>query len=339
MEVKIMRWFLVLMAVFLGIVQGALANDSEAELALGGLTLVPSDAVSLESEDLYLSKEEVRVRYEFTNTSGADVETLVAFPLPDQVFSEEDDSYFRDFRSALGFETTVDGVPISYDIIEQAFMEGRDITARITGLGLLLNNAGDPEGFTQRARALAEADRKALLEEGVLIAQEYDQGQGLQTYYQPAWTLRLNITRKQVFPAGKRVRVEHRYTPLAGGSVGGSLMAQFRKEEWTQFNRKKYCIEDSWYRAFDKAIAPKVSENNSAPYTEVWLGYVLKSGANWKGPIKDFRLVVDKGKPENMVSFCAEGVKKISPTQFEVRKKDFEPDRDLDVLIVEWAGE
>jgi hypothetical protein len=70
----------------------------------------------------------------------------------------------------------------------------------------------------------------------------------------------------------------------------------------------------------------------------VWIGYVLKSGANWKGPIKDFRMVIDKGKPENLVSFCAEGVKKIAPTQFEVRKTDFEPKDDVapNVLIVEW---
>ena len=49
-----------------------------------------------------------------------------------------------------------------------------------------------------------------------------------------------------------------------------------------------------------------------------------------------FRLVVDKGKPDNLVSFCMDGVRKISPTQFEVRKTNFEPRRDLPVLIVEF---
>jgi hypothetical protein len=29
------------------------------------------------------------------------------------------------------------------------------------------------------------------------------------------------------------------------------------------------------------------------------------------------------------VAFCADNVKKISPTSFEVRAKDFTPDRDL----------
>jgi hypothetical protein len=42
---------------------------------------------------------------------------------------------------------------------------------------------------------------------------------------------------------------------------------------------------------------------------------------------------VDKGAPENLLSFCMDGVKKISPTQFEVRKTNFEPAKDLDILI------
>ena len=65
------------------------------------------------------------------------------------------------------------------------------------------------------------------------------------------------------------------------------------------------------------------------------IDYVLTTGANWAGPIGDFRLVVDKGKPGNLVSFCGEGVRKISPTQFEVRKRNWRPTRNLHVLIIE----
>jgi hypothetical protein len=35
-----------------------------------------------------------------------------------------------------------------------------------------------------------------------------------------------------------------------------------------------------------------------------------------------------------MVSFCAEGTKRINPTQFEVKKTDFTPEGDLSVLIL-----
>ena len=40
-----------------------------------------------------------------------------------------------------------------------------------------------------------------------------------------------------------------------------------------------------------------------------------------RSPIGRFRLVVDKGAPGNLVSFCGEGVRKISPTRFEMSVK------------------
>ena len=46
--------------------------------------------------------------------------------------------------------------------------------------------------------------------------------------------------------------------------------------------------------------------------------------------------MVDKGAPGSLVSFCMDGVRKISPTQFEVRKTNFEPQRDLSILIAEF---
>lgn len=44
--------------------------------------------------------------------------------------------------------------------------------------------------------------------------------------------------------------------------------------------------------------------------------------------------MVDKGAPANLVSFCGEGVRKIGPTTFEVRYRDYTPQRDLSVLIL-----
>jgi len=49
----------------------ALANDSTAELAAGGLVLTRTDAIEMRSEDLFISEEAVQVRYVFVNTSGA----------------------------------------------------------------------------------------------------------------------------------------------------------------------------------------------------------------------------------------------------------------------------
>ena len=66
--------------------------------------------------------------------------------------------------------------------------------------------------------------------------------------------------------------------------------------------------------------------------------YVLTTGSNWRAPIGDFRLVVDKGRVENLVSFCGSGLRRISPTQFEMRRRNWRPDRDLAILIVQRTG-
>src|SRR4051812_34208822 len=68
----------------------ALANDSTAELATGGLIFTKNDALQMRSEELFISTKEIRVRYVFFNTSGKDVTTLVAFPMPEIDLSNED---------------------------------------------------------------------------------------------------------------------------------------------------------------------------------------------------------------------------------------------------------
>lgn len=114
----------------------AFANDSVAEVALGGLALKTSDAITLDAEDLYISKTQVRVKYKFTNTSDKDVETLVAFPLPDQKIEEDGENYFRNLPEDLKFKTLVDGKPAKLTIIEQAILKDVDVTARVRTLGL-----------------------------------------------------------------------------------------------------------------------------------------------------------------------------------------------------------
>ncbi|PPD42136.1 MAG: hypothetical protein CTY15_12515 [Methylocystis sp.] len=307
----------------------ARANDTEAETALGGLTLKHSDTIRMDSEDLFISRDVVRVKYRFTNMSDQPVETLVAFPLPDIPPDSDENKSFWTNPADLKFRTNVDGKPISLEIVQQAILKDHDVSARLTALKIPLN-ARDPN-FDSAVKKAPKAEREKLIADGILR----DDGSGGDHYYAANWSLRTSVTRKQAFPANASVAVEHEYVPLAGGSVGGGLSASQRNTDWFKDEQRKYCIDKDWLASFDKRM--KKTENGDA-YGEVWLGYVLKTGANWKGPIGDFRLVVDKGKPDALVSFCAEGVKKISPTQFEVRHRDFTPTGDLDILIVNWAG-
>jgi hypothetical protein len=322
----------------------AKANDSSAAIGLGGLELTQNDAISMDSEDLFLSRELVTVKYRFTNMSTKDVETLVSFPLPpipSGIDGYLGDQSFPDWQSDLQFKTLVDGKSVKLEIHEVVSLidrsGGKNISGRLKALGWPVKHWVDYK-FEETLQELPDVQKSAYVEEGLL--QKDEDG----AYVRPNWQVTTHVTRKQLFPAGKTINVEHSYKPVMGGSVGGALIAEYRKSSGEYFAEyaRQYCMDKSFLAGFDKAYGAKRKaakargDDYSVSYVEHWLSYVLKSGANWKGPIKDFRLVVDKDKPANLVSFCMDGVKKISPTRFEVRKKDFEPAKDLDILIVEF---
>jgi hypothetical protein len=96
--------------------------------------------------------------------------------------------------------------------------------------------------------------------------------------------------------------------------------------------RADYCISDFFLRGLDRRTGTQAE--NVAGMQERRISYILKTGANWAGPIKNFRLVVDKGRADRLVSFCGENVKRLTPTTFEMVAKDFVPQRDLKILLI-----
>ena len=96
---------------------------------------------------------------------------------------------------------------------------------------------------------------------------------------------------------------------------------------------RRYCIDADFLAALDR-MSRAEQRRQALAIRGAALSYILTTGGNWRAPIGDFRLVVDKGAPRNLVSFCGEGVRRISPTQFEIRHRNWRPDRDLAVLIV-----
>lgn len=312
----------------------AIANDSTAELAAGGLVLTRTDAIVMKSEDLYISADEVRVRYVFVNTSGKDVTTRVAFPMPDIGGPE---FYFHDTNipggedpaNLLAFVTRVDGKPVRMAVEQKAFVGAVDRTGWLTARGVPL--ALHVDGMIGRLDALSPADQEEAVRLGLAVPDEFDAGKGWEKHFNPAWILKTTFHWEQTFPAGREVVVEHSYKPATGGSVGTivgspSFMAT---PEWAE-TRDRYCIDSALLAGVKKAQGA----GEYPPFTEQRVAYVLKTGGNWAGPIGDFRMVIDKGDPTNLVSFCATGVKKIGPTTFEVRKSNWTPDRDLSILIL-----
>lgn len=94
--------------------QSAMANDSIASINLGGLELSPAAWVTMDSEDLYISETQVRVRYQFTNTTSRDENLLISFPLPVPTAQEQEDQHqsgmYQEWDQ-LQFKTLVNGKP------------------------------------------------------------------------------------------------------------------------------------------------------------------------------------------------------------------------------------
>lgn len=306
----------------------ARANDSQAAIGIGGLTLVRSEAVRIDQEELFISREQVRVNYVFTNTTDRDIETLVAFPLPDIVHSPV--NRVPDYERELNFRTLVDGQPARLELVQRASFKGQDITARLRGLNLPLVAAGD--AFSTAVNRLAPDARAALIREDLMIDGGSD---GRMQLWDALWTVHTTVTRRQTFPASRSIRVEHSYVPFVGGRVGGAFEPNQRRTPEIREQRQRQCIDDDFLAGLDRRRAA-MGRTDDPGYSEVWLQYVLRSGANWAGPIRDFRLVVDKGNPRSLISFCGTGVRRLDDRRFEVRYQNFTPDRDLDILILDF---
>jgi len=312
----------------------AWANDSSAELSVGGLTFKQTPDVSMESEELTISADNIIVRYRFLNQSAAPVTLTVGFPLPDIDLADADNIAFptSDPVNFVGFQTRVDGKPINFNIVQRAMLGEKNVSQAIRDAGLQLLPLGN---YQEQIAALPANVRDKLINDGLLMPAGSDE-RG-QTIYGGTWVVKTSVVRQQTFPPGKPVAVEHRYKASVGVTFDTVLRKAIREssgmaKEFERY-RTEYCVPDELLRAIDKIAGN--AEANTAKFREQRISYILKTGANWAGPIKDFRLVVDKGKPDRLVSFCADNVKKISPTQFEMRATDFTPQRDLKVLIID----
>lgn len=298
----------------------AVANDSIATLGAGGLILVRADTITMEKEDLFVSLGEVRVNYRFRNNSAEDRTYLVAFPMPEidpQNYLESDISVpDRNQENFMNFAVAVAGIKIKPNLEMRALSGGLDITDIVTKLGLPLNPLADA---TRKAvGALPREKLEPLLAMGAIAVD--DNGAA------PAWSLKSTYYWQQKFPAKAALAVTHTYTPAAGATF------YYESTDNAGTLARDFCIDAGTAKAIARKIA---AGSKDSPYLmQRTIDYILTTGANWQGAIGDFRLVVDKGAPEAIVSFCMEGVNKISPTQFEVRKTDFYPTDELHILLL-----
>src|SRR5258708_27202972 len=203
----------------------ALANDSTAELSVGGLVFTRSAEISVESAELTITPEQVSVRYVFLNQTQNPATVTVAFPLPDIDLSEADNYAIPtdDPVNFVAFQTKVDGKVVSFTVNQRGFLGDKDISPPIKRAGLPLLPIL-PHG--NRIAELPKESRDRLINEGLLIPAGTDaKGQQL---HAGSWTVKTAAVRQQTFPAGKPVVVEHRYRTSMGVSFDTILRKGLR---------------------------------------------------------------------------------------------------------------
>jgi hypothetical protein len=313
----------------------ALANDTTAELATGGLIFVRNDNVEMRSEDLLISAKEVSVRYRFFNTSDKAVTVLVAFPLPEIRIEEPDQNIAvptEDPVNFLAFATTVNGAPVKTEVEQRVTAAGIDRTQLLRTLGIPL--APHLQSTNEALDRLPKDKWDELIRIGVAEIEEFDAGKGPEKHLAPRWALSTTFYWEQTFAAKAETVVEHRYKPSIGESVQTELGSPgSATEPWYEEYKQKYCLDRDFTAALARTRRAGRSQSG-APYSEQRIDYVLRTGANWSGPIKEFRLVIDKGDPDNLVSFCGERGRRLSPTQTEIKLSDYTPEGDFSLLIL-----
>jgi hypothetical protein len=333
----------------------ALADDSAASIAAGGLVPRRENRIVMAKEVLRISPTKIVVDYDFRNDSDQDVTTEVAFPIPPyQNEWAEGDLAEQAFRS---FKVWVDEKPIEYKAEAKAILKGRDISATLNARHIDIATYGhfqfvNQEGHNEEEieapdfAHLSNAEKQSLVKQGILAGMD-DYGQ---------WTVNLQYHWAQNFPAHSTVHIRHEYTPSDGFQaipldafrntllhkkpVGNDYESKDQRENLKLLDG--FCPDPSLLRASIRAIADSDPENGQYLSPE-WVDFILTSANTWKQPIEDFTLIVERGKPLDgygkpeerehyLVSFCTPQnalVEKLDADHFQVHLTNFIPTSEL----------
>lgn len=325
----------------------SLANDGFGGLSATGLQFAKTEKVRMVREDLFLSPERVEVRYLFHNDGREAVQGEIIFPLPPISLSGLSNADFALDEQQLAsdnpvnFTLRINGTaqPVQVEriaVIEPPYEEGRkaslnydspgkDVTAILKEYAIPLSLAHEQVSVHL---ARLPQDRLKRLQELQLV-EVYEGEPAL-----PLWSIVLRYHWPQSFAAGQDLRIEHSYTPAPPGGIFTWPATQKDIAPYQQELVRDFCIDESTQRGLIKRLHAAGKGDMAGTGMVVFLDYVLTTANTWKGPIGTFHLTIDKGKPDNILSLCIDGLRKTGPTRFEVEQPHFTPRKDLRLMIV-----
>ncbi|WP_218688875.1 DUF4424 family protein [Psychrobacter sp. BF1] len=302
----------------------AQANDSTGYVGTGGVAYLKNKNISMHSEDLYISKNNIRVNYEFKNLSNKDITETVLFPMPAAPSRLESD--FADTTKLVdSFKIVSNGKPITAKTNVRTFMHPLVIEA---GQRTYADNSITID-TTEIFKACGVKDSEMMIpwtnqgntasvDQKLQNCTDKRLNKFINTNEEDSylyWQSQIVYSWQQTFKANATTKINHSYQPLVGGSV------HLGEEEFATF-----CL--------DGATEQALSKTGARPYHA--LSYILTTGANWAKPIANFKLTVERD-PNELVSFCWKGkgkVKKVNAMTFEIKETNFVPKHDFEVAFI-----
>lgn len=302
----------------------ALALDIGPDLAAGGLVVQdPAGRVSMASKRLELSPDSIAATYRFVSNTGQPERLRLAFVLPDVGFGEIFSSgRMLDGRDPVNFVESVlsvDGRPMAPSVQQRAIApDGRDVTDSLRALELPL------VGFVDIAQVgplwhRLEGPGSGPLREQLIRLGLVDARGAID------WTAETVFHWEMIVPADRPVTVEHGYVPF-------QRRFQFHDLRGWRDALAPWCLTEADWESLHPG-------GDGARGAARILDYRLSAGTHQIAPIGDFRLILDQGSPEAIVSLCWDGaLTRTSPTTLEFRAADWTPTRDLSAVIVHRPG-
>lgn len=321
-----------LLLVLLLITVSASANDSTATLSAGGLVLKKTADIAILSEILRVGPKKITVDYEMQLQGSSALEVDIAFPLPRlnaaQLVNEPISTDTSHPENFVNFKLQVDGITVKTNQEIKAFeIEGlrADVTENLRAADMLLPPVA--ESFYAKLSKLKPETHSELVKKKLLLIEHFSEQEPT---YTPLWETQISYYWKQRFEPGKIVRIHHEYVPVTGESFFGKF--SFAD------NRKDWCLDKGTEGAINKLLLSRQREQetelDSVLLKRQQVDYILTTGANWAGPIRSFKLILEKERPEQIISLCLTGLKKLSPTEFVWEAKDFVPKKELSVVFI-----
>ena len=306
-------------AVLLALSAPSMAQDEGRGIgyaATGPIFDLPA-GVSIERQEVDISIYSVRLAYVFKSSKRQSVHFSFAMPDmpvdagPDIVALDENSEaagLAADTQPAnyLRLSVSVNGRKLTLAGHGRALLDGKDVTRQLLDAGVPLLSGPYGDSIWRQLPSEKQTELKAS---------------GLLSGDSALWTYRADFEWDVALGPGE-THVEASYAPLSDYWSDIDL-SDFPEIATGGSATRAYCIDDAVRRAF----------LSGAHQYELYTVTHLAPPVGWHGPVRHYRLVVDKQHATDLIAFCPLAAKKISPTRLEWTTTDYTPGDAVGVLF------